>query len=193
MRHFILTIMLLMFSWCICNAQSEHIKFKGISIKGSVNAFVDSIKAKTPSYEVVQIFDGKGAIISGTFAGIDSCKICPVVKKNTNDVYKVMVIFPTYKSWNILMRKYYKLQQSLSKKYGTPTACIEDDVVCGEDSKFKYLYYKDSRFITCYENENGKIRLFISPENYYSGSIILTYSNKEEETIDAYEEAYNDI
>lgn len=49
MKH-LLTSLLLFFAVGICSAQSEHMKFKGIPMEGSLNSFVDKLKSKGYTY-----------------------------------------------------------------------------------------------------------------------------------------------
>ena len=45
MKHFLLTI-LLTFIVGVCSAQTEHMKFKGVPMEGTLQTFTSKLKAK---------------------------------------------------------------------------------------------------------------------------------------------------
>ena len=71
MKKFLLTL-LLTFAVGIGYAQTEHIKFKGIPMEGTLQTF--TTKLKTKSFTPIGIQDGV-SMLTGEFAGYKNCFI----------------------------------------------------------------------------------------------------------------------
>lgn len=85
----------------ICSAQSEHMKFKGVPMEGTLQSFTNKLAAK--GYTPIGTQDGV-SILKGEFAGYKDCTIGTVSDKS-GMVCKVAVMFPAMENgetWNIV-------------------------------------------------------------------------------------------
>ena len=64
MKHFLLTL-LLTFIVGVCSAQTEHMKFKGIPMEGTLQTFTSKLKAK--GFMPIGVQDGV-SLLKGEFA-----------------------------------------------------------------------------------------------------------------------------
>lgn len=71
MKHFLLTL-LLTFVVGISSAQTEHMKFKGIPMEGTLRTFTGQLRAK--GFATVATQDGI-SLLNGEFAGYKNCTI----------------------------------------------------------------------------------------------------------------------
>ena len=82
----------------ICSAQSEHMKFKGVPMEGTLQSFTNKLAAK--GYTPIGTQDGV-SILKGEFAGYKDCTIGAVSDKS-GMVCKVAVMFPAMEKWGDL-------------------------------------------------------------------------------------------
>ena len=156
MRKILLSMLL---SVCmICSAQTNHMKFKGIPMEGTLNSFVQKLKAK--GYTYLGQEDGI-AILKGEFATIKGCTVFVNRFSDRDQVNMVGVVFPEEKTWNAITTSYYLLKDMLTEKYGKPD-CVE------EFSK------RDPQ--SC---ENGNIQLSMKKTNTLAASVFLRYIDNE--------------
>ena len=103
------------------NAQegSEHFKFKGIEIKGSIDSFANSLAKQ--GYTIKSHNDADTRILTGKFANRE-CTIALLGTPNTNTIWKVVVMFDKeYSSWYSIKSDFESLKSSFISKYGTPS------------------------------------------------------------------------
>ena len=158
------------------NAQTteEHLKFKGISIDGTLSDFTQKMKQKGFSYKGME--DGI-AMFEGEFAATKGCTVI-VVAKSTNVVHKVAVVFPDCDTWSCLSNKYESLKDMLTQKYGEPSFNIEkfDDKYIDDDGDRYYNVRTDRcKYATSWVTEEGEIDLDISHSGYLSCFVRLIY------------------
>ena len=115
MKHFLLTL-LLTFIVGVCSAQTEHMKFKGVPMEGTLQTFTSKLKAK--GFMPIGVQDGV-SLLKGEFAGYKDCIIGAVADKS-GMICKVSVIFPAMDKWGDLERCYSNYKSMLSEKYGAP-------------------------------------------------------------------------
>ena len=120
MKHLILSLLLAVCT--VCSAQTNHMKFKGIPIEGTLNSFVQKLKDK--GYTFIGQQDGM-AILKGEFAATKGCTIGVARFSDRDQVNLVAVIFPEEETWTGITKSYYTLKDMLTEKYGTPE-CIEE-------------------------------------------------------------------
>ena len=77
MKQFLLTL-LLTFAVGIGYAQTEHMKFKGIPMEGTLQSFTNQLKTK--GFMPIGIKDGV-SLLKGEFAGYKDCTIGAVADK----------------------------------------------------------------------------------------------------------------
>ena len=110
MKHFLLTL-LLTFVVGISYAQTEHMKFKGIPMEGTLQTFTN--KLKTKGFTPVGIQDGI-SLLKGEFAGYKDCTVGAIADKS-GMICKVSVIFPEMEKWGDLEHCYLNYKSMLSE------------------------------------------------------------------------------
>ena len=106
----------------VCSAQTNHMKFKGIPMEGTLNSFVQKLKEKGFTYLGQQ--DGM-ALLKGEFAATKGCTVGVARFSDRDQVNLVAVIFPEEETWNSITRSYYNLKDMLTEKYGNPESIEE--------------------------------------------------------------------
>lgn len=120
MKHFLLTL-LLTFIVGVCSAQTEHMKFKGVPMEGTLQTFTSKLKAQ--GFMPIGVQDGV-SLLKGEFAGCKDCTICALADKS-GMICKVSVIFPAMDKWGDLEHCYSNYKSMLSEKYGAPRDCVK--------------------------------------------------------------------
>ena len=103
----ILLILLLTFAAGICRAQTEHMKFKGVPMEGTLQVFTNNLKAKGFIPKGIQ--DGI-SMLKGEFAGYKDCTIAAIADKS-GMICKVSVIFPDMDKWDDLNREIWRTRK----------------------------------------------------------------------------------
>lgn len=114
--------MLLTLTVCLCSAQTEHMKFKGIPMEGTLQSFTLKLKAK--GYVPLGTEDGV-SVLKGEFAGYKNCHIYAVADKS-GMICRVCVEFPKMDKWSDLESCYSSYKDMLTEKYGEPKVCVEE-------------------------------------------------------------------
>ena len=96
MKQFVLSLLIAVCT--VCNAQTGHMKFKGVPMEGTLQSFTTKLKAK--GFTPVGIQDGV-SLLKGEFAGYKNCTIGAVADKS-GMICKVSVIFPEMDKWGDL-------------------------------------------------------------------------------------------
>lgn len=181
MKHFLLTL-LLTFVVGISSAQTEHMKFKGIPMEGTLRTFTGQLRAK--GFTTVATQDGI-SLLNGEFAGYKNCTICAVANKS-GMVYKVSVSFPAMDKWEDLERCYLNYKSMLSEKYGEPKDCVE---------KFKNSFAKDDyikmnelemdgcKYYSIFSGNNGEIQLEITHQKHTCYVMLSYFDNANQEKL----------
>lgn len=164
---------------------SEHLKFKGVPIDGTLNEYVN--KMKQAGFQLVEIEDGV-AIMEGNFAGYNDCQIGINSSQKRDLVCEVAVVFPTQKEWTGLYDNYESLKSMLTQKYGNPVECVEEFALLKEKSKDEInkimmdsyaFYYHIGMCIwySSFDTLNGSINLSIKNQGF-SHFVLLRYCDK---------------
>lgn len=170
----IIIISLLLAVCTVCSAQTNHMKFKGIPIDGTLNSFVQKLKDK--GYTFIEQKDGV-AILEGEFAATKGCTICVARFSDRDQVNIVAVIFPEEETWNGITKVYYTLKDMLKEKYGTPE-CIEefsDREPSSDFLKFLAILKDECHYMSEFSCENGMIQLTMIKLDYNTASVALKY------------------
>lgn len=174
MKHYLLTLLLTLFVG-ICSAQTtEHMKFKGVPMEGTLQSFTNKLKAK--GFTPVGIQDGV-SLLKGEFAGYKNCTIGAVADKS-GMICKVAVFFPSMDKWGDLERCYNNYKSMLTEKYGDPVKCEEyfsdgyDDDASNRMYGVKFDKYK---YYTVFSCEQGDIQLEVAHEGVSSCYVMLSY------------------
>ena len=154
----------------VCNAQTNHMKFKGIPIEGTLNSFVQKLKDK--GYTFIGQQDGM-AILKGEFAATKGCTIGVARFSDRDQVNLVAVIFPEEETWSGITKSYYTLKDMLTEKYGSPE-CVEqfsDREPSSDFLKFHAILNDECHYVSEFSCENGKIQLTMSKQDYNSAAV----------------------
>lgn len=191
-KYFLILAVFLLSSISYSQEASNHLKFKGIPIDGSLSEFTSKMKAK--GFEYIGTEDGM-AVFSGEFAGYKQCYIIAKSLKSTNKVSQVAVAFGDYDTWSRLHNSYATLKSMLTQKYGSPTEEIEKFESTFEptddNDKLHEVQFNRCKYISLWENENGDIELSI--DHLKSDCIVqLIYIDKANHN-DVYNSAIDDL
>ena len=113
MKKLIITFSFLMILLSSFAQSSEHLKFKGVPIDGTLNEYVAKMKQAGFNHEGTE--DGT-ALLSGEFAGYSDCIVGVKTLQKLNLVHEIVVLFPTQDKWAGLSYDYERLKTMLSKK-----------------------------------------------------------------------------
>lgn len=176
MKHLFFTVLFSVLV-SVCSAQTNHMKFKGIPMEGTLNSFVQKLKDKGFTYIGAQ--DGM-AILKGEFAATKGCTIGVARFEDRDQVNLVAVIFPEKDSWTGITQSYYGLKEMLTEKYGEPESVetFSDREPSSDFLKFHALLNDECHYISEFTVENGKIQLTMAKQNYDSAAVILRYIDK---------------
>ena len=182
MKKIIITLSLLMVLMTSSFAQSsEHLKFKGVPIDGTLNEYVNKMKQAGFYYETTE--DGI-ALLSGEFAGYSDCIVGVKTLQKLNLVHEIVVLFPSQDKWAGLNYDYERLKTMLTKKYGEPDECIErfnapSYMTMDDNAKMYQVESNNCEYYSKYDTNNGSISLTISNDGYEFGCRVkLFYTDK---------------
>lgn len=157
---------------------SNHLKFKGVPIDGTLKEFVSRMKRK--GFKMKGSENGV-AVLEGDFAAYKECTIYVSTLDNKDLVSQISVIFPNKDSWEYLYGDYKNLKELLTEKYGKPSEVtekfqdnyIDDDMMRMHEVEMDRCKY-ESRFKT----NNGEIILKIGHDRILSCFVVLCYKDK---------------
>ena len=179
MKKIVVTLFLLM-SFTLTFAQSsEHLKFKGVPIDGTLSEYV--LKMKQAGFQLVGTDDGV-ALLEGEFAGYRGCLIAVSTLKSVNVVNTIGVVFPARENWSSLEGDYEHLKSMLTEKYGEPSDVVEKFQGYGDpqtdQEKWINLMTDNYTWYTIFETENGDIQLSLEKGDYGEYFVLLKYFDK---------------
>ena len=162
---------------------SEHLKFKGVPIDGTLNEYVAKMKQAGFYHEGTE--DGV-ALLSGEFAGYSDCVVGVKTLQKLNLVHEIVVLFPSQDKWAGLIYDYERLKTMLSKKYGEPDECVERFVstpiyinLNDDNDKMDEVMNDHCEYYSTYNTDNGSITLTIGNDGYSFGCRVkLFYTDK---------------
>jgi hypothetical protein len=94
---------------------SSHLAFNGVSIDGTLSAYV--AKMKTVGFTQIDSQDGY-ALLRGDFGSYKECDVAVETLKDKDVVSKLAVIFPACDTWSSLSSNYFSMKEKLTKEYG---------------------------------------------------------------------------
>ena len=153
---------------------SQHLRFKGIPLEGSLTNFVNQLKAKGFTY--VGTEDGI-ALLQGEFAGYKNCIVGVATFSGTQNVCKVVNLFPDKENWSGVTSDYYGLKDLLTEKYGKPISIEEfsDRTPPDDFLRFHALLRGECHYTSTFTTEGGKIKLTMKKSDYNSAQVIMEY------------------
>ncbi len=179
MKKIVVTLFLLMSFTLIFAQSSEHLKFKGVPIDGTLNEYVS--KMKQAGFQLVGTDDGV-ALLEGEFAGYRGCLIAVSTLKSVNVVNTIGVVFPARENWSSLEGDYEHLKSMLTEKYGEPSDVVEKFQGYGDpqtdQEKWINIMTDNYTWYTIFETENGDIQLSLEKGDYGEYFVLLKYFDK---------------
>lgn len=178
MKKQLLMLIITLFISMGAMAQTNHMKFKGIPIEGTLNSFVQKLKDK--GYTSLGQKDGT-AILKGEFATTKDCTIAVMSFSDRDQVRLVGVFFPEDETWNEIIGRYNFLKEMLTEKYGKPD-CVEefrDREPMNDFLRFHALINDECNYLSEFTCENGRIQLTMKKSDYNSAAVILRYIDNE--------------
>ena len=159
----------------------EHLKFMGIPLTGTINAFQAKLFKKGCKVDkVVNKYIPTGSrAFSGTFAGYDAT-IFVYYDKDTKIVYRAKAVY-TESDSDIAANRYGELEAMLRTKYSGSNCYISDGTNDGYDSICVHVYDSNN------DSKIGIIDLYRTDAQDSPYSIDLSYPIH----IDYYDEANN--
>lgn len=158
---------------------SEHLKFKGVPIDGTLNEYVS--KMKQAGFQLVGTDDGV-ALLEGEFAGYRGCLIAVSTLNSVNVVNTIGVVFPACEDWSSLEGNYEHLKSMLTTKYGEPADVVEKfqgySTPRTNNDKLHELLMDRCTWYTIFETENGDIQLSLEKGDYGEYFVLLKYFDK---------------
>ena len=183
MKKIVVTLFLLMSFTLIFAQSSEHLKFKGVPIDGTLSEYV--LKMKQVGFQLIETDDGV-ALLEGEFAGYRDCMVGVKTLQKKDLVHEIVVLFPSQDKWSGLSYDYERLKTMLTKKYGNPAECVEQFVntpiyidIDDDNDKLREVENDHCEYYSVYNIDNGSILLTISNDGYLFGCRVkLFYSDK---------------
>lgn len=172
-------ILTLLFVSLICSVgYAQHLKFKGIPLEGTLTDFVSQLKAKGFTYAGTE--DGI-ALLQGEFAGYKNCIVGVATFSGTQNVCKVVSLFPEQETWAAVSKDYYSLKGLLTEKYGEPVSVekFHREYVDSDSSKRHAILHGEADFVSTFTTEGGKIELTIKKADTLTLRIVLSYFDDE--------------
>ena len=172
---------LMLFVGMTVSAQTDHLKFKGIPIDGTLTSFVNKLKQKGFT---VQHTEKGTAMLTGEFAAVKGCTAV-VTEHESGVVNRVAVMFPSKDSWAMLYHDYSNLKDMLTQKYGEPAAVEEEfqdrSYEMNDNDRMHEVRMDRCRYICDWTPENGTIELRIQNTSLLGSMVVLVYIDADNE------------
>ncbi len=139
----------------------EHLRFLGVPIDGTLDDFVEAIRAK--GYTVTDKGEGM-TLLEGDFAGYKDCMIGVSTLAGKDLVNRVSVLFPDQDTWASLSGDYFYFKELLTEKYGEPAESVEEFNGGTSSSDFGKLLdvrMNNCKYLSTFLVEGGGIFLYI--------------------------------
>ena len=167
----ILALLLVMVSFVglAQDGTSQHMKFKGIPIEGSMTEFCRKLKAKGFT-SIGQ--DGNVSLFTGDFTGREAT-VGVTAADDGKNVFAVVVLFDPSGEWNDLVNTYGYYKDLYTRKYGNPAVSDERNP-SHLDSEGTVTYY------SAWEVDGGDIQLSIEKSSgMYEGVVTIRYRDSQ--------------
>jgi hypothetical protein len=171
-------LVLALFVAMAANAQTEHLKFKGVPIDGTLSQYTQRMKEKGFTYLGTE--DGM-SLLEGDFAGFKNCIVFVTTLQSKDLVSLIGVKFKEYDSWSAIYNNYSTLKDMLTMKYGEPSEVIEEfqgSYIDDDNDRMNAVRMDRCKYVTTFETELGTIELFITKYEYAKGCVMLKYTDK---------------
>lgn len=171
MKKFLITLVLSCISLCVFS--QEHLSFKGIPIEGSMSAFCQKLKSKG----YTQFGQNNNiTLFKGDFTGRPAT-IAVGATDDGNNVHSVVVIFDECSEWNTLVDTYNYYKELYTRKYGSPSACLENNPSHSDSNTMLMLELSQGTvtYASGWSVTGGTIELSIDKAGYTDGVVIIRY------------------
>lgn len=168
-------------------SEESHLSFKGLSLSGSLDDFVNNLVSQ--GY-ILKDSQAVGALLKGSFASESDCTIAVLTTNRTRQVYCVAVSFEKKTSWSSLKNQYQEYKTMLSSKYGEPSKFVErfmSPYYEGDGYELQALRLDKCNYTSFFEVHNGTVMLSMNND----ASLVLYYSDKEGSALNEREERMN--
>lgn len=160
------------FVYIVVQSQNNHIDFKGISVNGHIDKFVNELKKQgfTEDYR-----SNGDVVMKGEFTGKDALVFILSTKK-TKTVWKVSVYVDEDASWERLKSDYYEYVKLYTTKYGAPSDHFEffmKPYYEGDGYELQALEKEKCFYSSYFHIEKGTISVNITR----TGNVSLTYED----------------
>ena len=140
----------------------EHLRFLGVPIDGTLDDFVEAIRAK--GYEV-RAKEEDYVLLKGDFASYKDCLIGVSTLAGKDLVNRVSVLFPEQDTWDALSGDYYYFKELLTEKYGKPAESIEEfngPTPSSDFGKILDVRLNNCNYKSAFPTQGGVIFLYIA-------------------------------
>lgn len=174
MKHLLLTLTLAILTLTVA-AQTDHLKFNGIPIDGTLQTFSSALCKKGFTYLGAE--DGS-AVFSGTFTG-RQVSIAVLTSQATGKVFRVGVVYDGMDKWEYIENLYNILKDMLTTKYGIPSAVTETVPNWCQDDKMHALKMDKMTWETTFTTPQGTILLkVVHSDTFGEGNVVLIYEDE---------------
>lgn len=188
----LLSILLLAALTLSATAQTEHLKFKGIPMEGTVSSYADKLIQSGMTY----VADYNNMyMLKGKFAMHDDCDIMIGPFDGSDNVTKIMVVYSKLNRWQPLIDDYSSLKTMLTNKYGEPVTQQESFQGYSEpqtdDMRMMALLNDRCNYLLEYSVPLGIIQLMIVHFDAINGAVVINYidnANLKQNIMDAYDD-----
>lgn len=157
---------------------SNHLKFKGVPIDGTLKEFTARMKRK--GFKSIGSDDGL-EVLQGDFAAFKECVIYVSTLENKDLVARISVAFPKEDTWEYLYGDYKHLKELLTEKYGQPSSVTEkfqDRYIDDDNDRMHAVKMDRCKYETRFKTDKGEIVLWIEHESVMSCFVMLAYKDK---------------
>ena len=153
----------------------EHLSFKGIPIEGSMTEFCQKLKTKGFT-SIGQ--ENNISLFTGDFTGREAT-VGVTATDDGKNVFAVVVLFDPSEEWNTLVNTYDYYKDLYTRKYGKPTANIENNPSRSESNSMLMYELRQGTvtYASAWSVTGGTIELSIEKSNlsYGDGMVLIKY------------------
>ena len=176
----------LIFSVLTGFSQVDHLKFKGLEIKGTTMSFANKLASK--GFTITSSKDKTFISMKGQFVGKE-CDVYIVGSQKSNTAYKVIVYLPEKSTWSSLKSEYLDFKQKFQSKYGEGNSfeSFREPYYEGDGYELQALDKDKCSFVTFFKFNEHSISVeatkFKSVSFSYEDSIGVSIMEKEKNSI----------
>ena len=157
---------------------SQHMKFKGIPIEGSMTEFCRKLKAKGFT-SIGQ--DGNVSLFTGDFTGREAT-VGVTAADDGKNVFAVVVLFDPSGEWNDLVNTYGYYKDLYTRKYGNPAVSDERNPSHLDSNTGLMIQLQEGTvtYYSAWEVDGGDIQLSIEKSSgMYEGVVTIRYRDSQ--------------